>query len=126
MKLFYECPYCGNIVVFENFSGIVPVCCGDEMKELVPGSTDASTEKHIPKCIPEEQKIKVCIGEELHPTTSNHYIDWIAMETNRGYYKRNIPRGRAPKVCFNLGKEESPVAVYSFCNLHGLWVYYFE
>lgn len=126
MKIFYECPLCGNIVIFENFSGNIPTCCGEEMKELVPNTTDASSEKHVPKCLIEDRKIKVCIGEELHPVTADHYIDWIALETCRGYYKKTIPRGIDPRVCFHLGKEEYPVAVYSYCNLHGLWVYNFE
>ena len=126
MKVFYECQTCGNIVMFENFTGNIPTCCGSEMQELVPGSVDAAKEKHVPKCVVEENKVKVCIGSEPHPATNEHYIEWIALETCRGYYQKSIPRGHEPKVCFHLGKDETPVAVYSYCNLHGLWVYNFE
>ena len=29
--------------------------------------------------------------------------------------------GQAPKAVFELGGEK-PVAVYAYCNLHGLWM----
>ena len=125
MKYFYECATCGNIVLFENFSGNVPTCCGSEMEPMVPGTSNGDKEKHVPSCLTEERKIKVCVGEELHPSTANHYIEWISLETNRGYYKKSIPVGCPPKVCFHLGKDEYPVAVYAFCNLHGLWAFNF-
>lgn len=122
MRVFYECPLCGNIVIFENFSGNIPSCCGQEMVQLMPGTTDGDKEKHIPKCTVEDCKVKVMVGETIHPATADHYIDWIALETCRGYYKKFIPRGKDPRVCFHLGKEETPVAVYAYCNIHGLWV----
>ena len=31
------------------------------------------------------------------------------------------PPGQAPKAVFELGSEK-PVAVYAYCNLHGLWM----
>lgn len=122
MKNYYFCPICGNLIEFEKFSGNVPTCCGHRMEKIVAGSSDGATEKHVPSCTIEDRKIKVSVGEELHPMTSDHYIEWISLETNRGYYKKYIPTGHEPRVCFHLGKDEEPVAVYSYCNQHGLWV----
>lgn len=45
---FYLCPVCGNVLVKIEDSGVTPHCCGREMVELEPGTTDASLEKHVP------------------------------------------------------------------------------
>lgn len=45
---FYKCNKCLNIVTKINDSGSNLSCCGEEMVELIPNSTDASLEKHIP------------------------------------------------------------------------------
>ena len=34
---------------------------------------------------------------------------------------RTLAPGQAPKAVFELGGEK-PVAVYAYCNLHGLWM----
>ena len=45
---FYICEHCGKIVALVKDSGVPIVCCGQKMKEIVPGTTDASVEKHVP------------------------------------------------------------------------------
>ena len=50
-----------------------------------------------------------------------HYIQWIFVETENGGQIRYLNPGQAPNVGFVLGSEK-PVAVYAYCNLHGLWV----
>ena len=45
---FYICERCGNIVAKVKDSGVPVMCCGQAMKELVPGTADASVEKHVP------------------------------------------------------------------------------
>ena len=45
---FYICEHCGNIVTFLQSSGVPVMCCGQKMTELVPDSTDAAQEKHVP------------------------------------------------------------------------------
>ena len=45
---FYICKQCGNLVMMLKDSGMVPSCCGETMTELIPGTTDAATEKHVP------------------------------------------------------------------------------
>ena len=43
------------------------------------------------------------------------------METENGGQLRYLTPGQAPKAVFELGGEK-PVAVYAYCNLHGLWM----
>lgn len=50
-----------------------------------------------------------------------HYIQWIFVETENGGQIRYLNPGQAPSTVFELGSEK-PVAVYAYCNLHGLWM----
>ena len=70
---YFVCEHCGNIVEMVNDSGVPVVCCGEKMKELVPGSVDAAVEKHVPVVTEDGNKVKVFVGEVEHPTL--HRID---------------------------------------------------
>jgi len=50
-----------------------------------------------------------------------HYIQWIFVETENSGQIRYLNPGQAPNAVFELGSEK-PVAVYAYCNLHGLWM----
>ena len=39
---FYICEHCRNIVTKIKDVGVPVVCCGEKMKELVPGTVDAA------------------------------------------------------------------------------------
>ena len=47
-------------------------------------------------------------------------IQWLYVETAQGGHIRYLHPGEAPRAVFELG-DETPVAVYAYCNLHGLW-----
>lgn len=47
-------------------------------------------------------------------------IQWLYVETAQGGHIRYLHPGEAPRAAFELG-DEIPVAVYAYCNLHGLW-----
>lgn len=49
------------------------------------------------------------------------HIQWIFVETENGGQIRYLNPGQAPNAVFELGSEK-PVAVYAYCNLHGLWM----
>ena len=119
---FYRCNHCKNIVVYADFKGVPVVCCGEKMAELVPGTVDASKEKHIPVAKREGNLVKVAVGSVPHPMTQEHHIAFIVLETNRGFQKADLSHEGAAEVVFALAEGESPVAVYEYCNLHGLWV----
>lgn len=118
---FYRCEHCGNIVTFLHAVGVPVMCCGQKMTELVPGTTDAALEKHVPAVEVKGGKVYVQVGAVEHPMLPEHYIQWIALETNLGSQIRYLQPGQAPKAEFLLVEGEELVAVYEYCNLHGLW-----
>ena len=50
-----------------------------------------------------------------------HHIAWIVLETAQGFQKKDLDPIGAPTAVFALA-EDKPVAVYAYCNLHGLWM----
>ena len=118
---FYICEHCGNIIGKINDAGVPLVCCGQKMTELVPGSVDASREKHVPVVTVEGDVVRVSVGSVAHPQTEEHHIAWVYLETDRGGQRKTLDVGAAPEVSFALSGEK-PLSVYAYCNLHGLWV----
>lgn len=118
---FYKCDICGNFVEMVKESGVVMTCCGQNMTELIPGSSDGAFEKHVPSVKVEGNTVKVNVGEADHPMIDTHYIEWIAIETDKGAYRKALKPNEAPKAQFHLCEGEKFIAAYSYCNLHGLW-----
>ncbi len=119
--LFYRCKKCGNFVMFVGKkSGCTPFCCSQEMALLTPNTTDAATEKHVPEVVVEGDKVTVQVGSTLHPMTEEHLIQFIYLQTEDGGQIRYLKAGDEPKAAFALNGEK-PLAVYEYCNLHGLW-----
>ena len=119
---FYKCETCGNIITKLNDSGVPVVCCGKPMSELVPGATDGAFEKHVPAVTVDGNKVSVQVGEVEHPMLDEHFIQFIVLETATGYQKKTLKPGDKPAAEFVLADGEKAVAVYEYCNLHGLWV----
>ena len=117
---FYVCPHCGNIVEMVHDAGVNPVCCGQKMKELIPGSVDASAEKHVPAVKVQGGIVEVNVGSVDHPMVDVHWIEWVELVSDKGIQRKYLNPGDAPNVKFILGGEK-PLAVYAYCNLHGLW-----
>lgn len=118
---FYVCRHCGNIIAYVKSSGVPVVCCGEKMQELIPNSTDAAVEKHVPVIQVEGNHVTVCIGSAAHPMTEAHFIEWIALETNKGNQRKCLVPGDAPKAEFMLNDGETVKTAFAYCNLHGLW-----
>lgn len=117
---FYICKHCGNIVGLIHNAGVPLVCCGEKMSELVPNTTEAATEKHLPVVEMDGNVVKVSVGSVEHPSTEEHYIAWVYLETAHGGQRKAIKPGDKPEVSFALQDDEL-IAVYAYCNLHGLW-----
>ena len=117
---FYICEHCGNIIGMVHNAGVPVVCCGQRMTKLEPGTVEASHEKHIPVAVVNGNSVTVTIGSVAHPMVEEHYITWVYLQTDRGGQRKNLTPGSAPSVTFALA-DEKPVAVYAYCNLHGLW-----
>ena len=117
---FYVCERCGNIVEKIKDSGVTPHCCGQKMTELIAGTVEASREKHIPVVNVSEGAVEVLVGSVLHPMAEEHNISWIYLETDKGGQRRDLKPLEEPRAVFALNGEK-PLAVYAYCNLHGLW-----
>lgn len=118
---FYVCSHCGNIIQYAKDSGVPVMCCGEKMTEIVPGTSDGAAEKHVPVIKTDGQKVCVEVGSAVHPMLEAHYIQWIILETEQGYQKKDLKPGDAPKAEFLLTDSDKAVAAYEYCNLHGLW-----
>lgn len=117
---FYRCSHCGNMVGLINDAGVPLMCCGTKMEALVPNTVEASGEKHLPYVHVEDGSVFVNVGTVEHPMADEHYIEWIYLETEDGGHRKALRPGEKPEVTFALG-DDKPVAVYAYCNLHGLW-----
>ena len=118
---FYKCEICGKIVAMVKETPVDTMCCGQAMRELVPGTTDGATEKHVPVYTLEGNTVKVKVGSVEHPMTDTHHIEWIAIETENGNQRKELKPGDKPKATFALVPRDKVRNVYEYCNLHGLW-----
>ena len=114
---FYQCKECGKISIYDK-----PLeHLSDNKVELIPNTTDAAGEKHVPVIQVEGAKVTVTVGAVEHPMLEAHYITFVLLETSQGYQKKNLKPGEKPVAVFALAEGEKVVAAYEYCNLHGLW-----
>lgn len=118
---FYICRHCGNIIGLIHDAGVPVMCCGQKMEPLVPNTVEASGEKHVPVATVEGSKVHVAVGSAAHPMLPEHSIQWVYLQTEKGGQRKNLNPGEAPELVFAL-EDDKPVAVYAYCNLHGLWM----
>ena len=118
---FYRCRHCGNLITPLRDSGVTPVCCGEPMQEIVPGTTDGAREKHLPVVEREGNRVTVSVGSVEHPMLEAHYIEWIMLETRKGFQCKTLQPGEKPVATFLLAEDDEPIAAWESCNLHGLW-----
>ena len=116
---FYKCETCGNVVVKLVDSKVPVMCCGKKMEELVPNTVDASNEKHVPVVtMLDDKRMKVEVGSVAHPMEAAPHIAFIYVEMENGGIKVDLTD--KPEAIIYIG-DQKPVAVYEYCNLHGLW-----
>ena len=117
---FYICRHCGNLVGMIHNAGVPMICCGQKMEELTPNTVEASGEKHLPSVTVDGSTVHVNVGAVDHPMAPEHFIEWVYVHTEHGGQRKNLNPGDAPSVSFCVG-DDKPIAVYAYCNLHGLW-----
>ena len=118
---FFKCKHCGKIIAMVNERNVPTICCGEPMSEMVPNTSDGAFEKHIPVYEVKDNIVTVTVGEVIHPMMENHYIEWIAIETNFGNQRKVLKPGEEPKAKFALLEGEKVIRVVEHCNLHGLY-----
>lgn len=115
----YRCRKCGKVAVMLHASGCATMCCGEEMELLRPNTVDAAVEKHVPVVVRENNTVTVSVGSTPHPMVPEHYIEFIILQSAKGFRVAYLKPGDEPSVDFL--DDEPAAAVYAYCNLHGLW-----
>ena len=117
---FYRCEHCGNIITKLVDKKVPVFCCGQKMTELTVNTVEASQEKHLPAVtMVDEHTVKVNSGSVNHPMIEEHHIQFVYLETENGGQIAYLKPEQEPTVTFRC--EDKPIAVYAYCNLHGLW-----
>lgn len=114
-----KCTKCGALVkVFEDCTcencGIQ--CCGEQMKELIPNSVDASVEKHVPTYEVKDGKLFVKVN---HVMEEEHFIEWISILSDNKEVTTYFKPGEEAEV--TQCKYKPGTVIYAYCNKHGLW-----
>ena len=92
-----------------------------DLKELKPFEVDGAKEKHVPVVNKDGVKVGIFVGEVAHPMQDVHFIEWISIETNKGFQVKYLNPEDKPEASFLLLEGEELIAAYAYCNLHGLW-----
>ncbi len=117
---FFLCNHCKNLIGMIDNKGVPVVCCGEPMVELTPNTTDAAQEKHVPSVAIDGDTVNVTVGSVNHPMEEAHNIEFIYVETEKGGQRKKLSVGNPPSAVFKL-VDDKAIAVYAYCNLHGLW-----
>ncbi len=110
-----------TLVMLINKNSAEISCNGAPMKVLTANTTDAAQEKHVPVVEVDGNKITVKVGSVAHPMTDAHLIEWIYLQTKKGGQHRYLTATDKPEATFFISENDTPLAVYEYCNLHGLW-----
>ena len=119
---FYKCNLCGNLMAVLEDSGVTPLCCGQAMELLKASTFDTLYEKHLPLITESDGITTVHVGSLPHPMTEEHHIDWILLETDKGFSLKYLKAADDPMAEFSLPLKEHRIAAYDYCNIHGLWM----
>ena len=111
-----------DIVEVLASNGCEITCDNKPMKELVPNSTNAAQEKHVPQVSVNGNIVKVDVGSVKHPMEDEHSITWVHIVTTQGTQRKHLKTNTDPVIEFALCQDEQLVEVYAYCNLHGLWM----
>jgi superoxide reductase len=114
MKKLYLCSHCGNLAGKLVDSGVDMVCCGEKMTELVPKTADQTTEKHVPVIEIDGNIVKVTVGSTPHPMLDAHFINFIILETDKGFQRKVLKPGDEPAASFAIMDDEKVVAAYEY------------
>lgn len=110
---FYNCGTCKNVIIQINKDN-----CND-LNRIIP-NIKGDYEVHIPVVFQTNDGVIVEVSYKQHPMTKEHFIEWILIETNKGFYIRHLNYYDLPKASFKLN-DEYVIKAYEYCNIHGLW-----
>ncbi len=120
MNQVWKCEVCGNIVEVLHAGVGQLVCCGQPMNLMEARLTEAEGyEKHLPVIEQGDGVVKVKVGSVPHPMMENHWIEWIALDTDRGVHRKYLKPGDEPEAVFRTG--DRVLQAREYCNIHGHW-----
>lgn len=120
--VFYECnDKKGILGLIQGSKEDLANCLGEHFTELDASKAEGAGEKHLPEVSVNGSLVTVTVGSVEHPMTDEHSINWIYLETKQGSQLKKLSPGKAPRAEFALSPEDTPVAAYAYCNLHGFW-----
>ena len=116
---FYRCKVCGKIIAMVKETAVPTICCGQEMYELIPGTTDGALEKHVPVVTRKGNIVEVKVGSVEHPMTEEHYIQFIEVFCDDKILRKYLEPNQKPEFLIKLNGDVKYAREY--CNIHGLW-----
>ena len=115
----YKCEVCGNIVEVLHQGAGELVCCDQPMKLLEEKTEEQGKEKHLPVMEKTDKGVQVKVGSIPHPREEKHFIEWVAVETDKGEFRKFLKPGEKPEAEFEI--REDILQAREYCNIHGLW-----
>ena len=110
------------IVDFNLHKGWVKFIPNDQDYNYVESVRDIQKNKlNEEKLTLTKGKLLTNIGSIPHPMTKDHYIEWVALVTNKGNQRKSLKPGDAPNVVFMLDEDECVEEILAYCNIHSLW-----
>ena len=94
--------------------------CIKDVTRLEPNTSEGASEKHLPGVENTGSEIVVRAGSVEHPSTREHFIGLIALQTDKAFHAAEIEPEKPPVARFAV-RDEKPIAAYAYCNLHGVW-----
>ena len=70
--------------------------------ELIPNTTDAAGEKHVPVIEANGDTVTVKVGSVEHPSLPAHYIEFIVLVTETGMQMKWLKPGDKPEAIFKI------------------------
>lgn len=119
MMKFFKCNNNGLVIPITNCYTSAESLEGAQ--EITPNTVEASVEKHMPVVSISGSKVTVNVGSASHPMTEEHSITTVVLETQNGGQYKFLSHNGEPVAHFEVASGDQPVAVYAYCNLHGLW-----
>lgn len=122
-KSVYKCDVCGNVVegLWDGKASIMS-CCNQPMRELVPNTTDAAKEKHVPVLVRDGNRVTVKVGEVPHPMTPEHYILFVELVVGDKVLRHDFkPGDTVAEAVFMVEDSSAKLQAREYCNLHSFW-----
>ena len=106
-------------VIMEMNDVDAEILCKDEVFVELPVQNNEDWETHEPVINRNGDFFSVNIASDDHPMEVDHHIAFVILQYEKGYRVVYFDEGEKPEVKFY--QDEPVIAVYAYCNQHGLW-----